>query len=122
MDLTQIDDFIWVILGNLFGVPLGIFLAHWLSRRQRKYDMKLDVVRRITYNVNLVDSDYRGSYLKLHGSMNEAMIVFYSNKKITLAVHSYLSDTVAVFDHNKVKRIIELMMKDIGIKDFKWTW
>lgn len=113
---THIPEFVWGALVALLCACSGALLTYRLSRKQRRDDMKRKLLLQISRNANCYLSDKQNSHLtNLCHSMNEAMI-FFSSKKIRLAIHSFLSEEGENVNLDDLTKIINLMCEDIDEK------
>lgn len=112
----DIPNFFWQLFSTFLGIPLGVLLAHWLSRSQRKYDLKFDALKQILHDLYPVANEEPKSLVNLHRSMQDALLVFSSEKEIALSIRSFLKETEASRNLDKVSMIINLMSKDLGLK------
>lgn len=121
--IVQIPEFIWVILGNLLGIPLGVLLAHILSRKSRIYELKLNIVFQLSREFNSYRMDDGYSYTNLFHCLNDARIIF-TSEKIRSDIENFFRENrdkavVGRIYLDKVPRILKLMYEEIDPKYIK---
>lgn len=113
--LGYIPETIWIASVSFLGGCLAVFLAHHLSVRDRRYNRKLDVILLVVRNVNAYLLEKPNSETNLIHSLNEAMIIF-SSDKIRKAILNFQFVGVNAVSIHKVDDIITLMCRDINSK------
>ena len=121
--VVQIPEFIWVILGNFLGVPLGVLIAHLLSRKSRLYELKLNTVFQLSREFNTYRMDEGYSYTNLLHCLNDATFIF-TSEKIRSDIENFFRENrdkavVGRIYLDRIPRILKLMYEDIDPKFMK---
>ena len=106
------------LLSFFSGGAITVYLAHWLSVRQRRYDRKFDVLLQIKRDVNALYSEEQNSLTNLCHSLDDATLIF-SSEKIRLAIATFLSQKGDAYSFDEINNIMNLMCYDI---DRKLEW
>ena len=121
--IAQIPEFIWIILGNLLGIPLGVLLAHLLSRKSRIYELKLNITLQLLRELNSYRTDDEYSYVNILHCLSDADVIFNSDKigsEIDIFFNEYKDENfVGRINLDRVPKILKLMFEDIAPKFMK---
>jgi len=107
----------WTLLDTPLSVIGGVIIGYFLTRKDYKENMKLDVLRRILkYRYALTDkyrgSEYNPARAELNCVLNEAVIVFHRNKKIVRLLRAFY----AGYTERNMNALIKEMCEDIKKK------
>ena len=121
--IAQIPEFIWIILGNLLGIPLGVLLAHLLSRKSRIYELKLNITLQLLREFNSYRADDEYSHVNILHCLSDADVIFSSDKigsEIDIFFNEYKDEKfVGRINLDRVPKILKLMFEDIAPKFMK---